>query len=132
MPQKDIQIVLIHNVLIERLRPIVAHRLKNTLYCRIHTLDPEKERYPSQAALINEALEFYLDLIAPISTTPADRLVDQHDELDFRFVPWNGNTPTPQTRQDFQDQLKETIRQLSRDFEYSEGSYNYRKKEKKK
>ena len=123
--------VHIYGPLIERLNPIIAYRLKTSAYSRCHTLDQEKEHKPTQQALVNEALEFYLDLIAPIESTPADRMLDHDGELDFRFIPWCGNTPTPQQRDDFQNMLKDFIHTLAQSYLPSNVNENYWKKEKK-
>jgi len=123
--------VRVPNKLLDRIRPIVAYRMKNMLYSRIHTLSQEKEHSPNMTTIISEAIEFYLDICAPIETTPADRLVDPNDKLDFRFVPWCGNTPKPETREAFQDKLKAFISEVWKEYVPSEGYSPTRKKKKK-
>ena len=112
--------IKIYPELLNRLIPIVAYRMKNRVWSRLHSIDQERERKPSMPTLTNEALEFYLDLIAPIESTPADRMADSEGNLDFRYVPWCGNTNTPETRQAFQEHLlkftRETFDQWSGTF----------------
>ena len=122
--------VRLPKVIIDRIRPIVAYRMKNTIYSRLHTLDPEYEPAPSLTAVLSEAIEYYADLCAPIESTPADRLVDPEGNLDFRFVPWSGNTPTPEMRKDFQQSLHNFIHEVWKDYVPSVGAFTKRKKKK--
>lgn len=91
-------------MLLDRMRPIVSQKLKDTHNIFLHTCDdPEayevgrrksapNHRRPSLQACLEEAIELYCDLHCPIETTPLERL-SEGGRLALEFIPSHDMAP---------------------------------------
>jgi len=84
-PKDDRWKIKIPACLVARIRPIVAQRKKDTDPVYLHTSD--EELAPSLTALICEAIEYYCDLLLPISTTPCQRITAAHERIKLSWLP---------------------------------------------